>query len=92
MYYEDAELLRKAVERIKKRERPEEEVDPMETWCELDVMLLEEGKKKAVELHGVVHERVGIEDVTPAGDPPGILWDWEERIAWDPLVEVKETG
>jgi hypothetical protein len=26
-----------------------------------------------------VIERIGIEDVTPSGDPPGLIWDWSDE-------------
>lgn len=96
VYHEDKALLAKAIARLLKRvpglQRPEELVDPADTWRELDVPSFEEGKKKAVELNGVLYERVGITDATPAEDPPGILWDWEERIAWEPGVEGKKEA
>lgn len=26
----------------------------------------------------LIYERVGIHDVTPSEDPPGLIWDWED--------------
>lgn len=31
----------------------------------------------------IVMRRVNVEDVTPAGDPPGLIWDWESDFVED---------
>ncbi len=30
-----------------------------------------------------IYERYGLVDVTPYGDPPGLLWEWDERLIED---------
>ena len=32
---------------------------------------------------GVIHKRINVVDVTPEGDPPGLLWDWEDEYLED---------
>lgn len=33
-------------------------------------------------LSGVVYERFNFEDVSPSGDPRGLLWDYETRYVY----------
>jgi len=52
---------------------PETKIHDCESLAEASVLWRKIG--------GRVIERVCIEDVTPDGDPRGLLWEWEEREA-----------
>ncbi len=74
--WEDAE----AVAEIEARG---EEPDPVETSRRADFSDLARAKRFAAKKDGVVVERKNIRDATPDGDPPGILWDWDDETAWE---------
>ena len=81
--HEDVTLWRRELERVAKlypdAERPEELTDPAAYWRDRDFDRLEDAGAFAREIGGDVFERYGFEDVTPPGDPPGLLWEWHER-------------
>lgn len=82
--YEDQALFEKALARVNKEypgaEEPRDLIDPVDYWRDRDFDDLEAARVFAKENGSDVYERYGFEDVTPRGDPPGLLWVWEERL------------
>jgi hypothetical protein len=48
-----------------------------------------EGTLPAADVYDVRH-RVRIEDVTPRGDPPGLLWDFDDDYDWQKPEWLRE--
>lgn len=44
-----------------------------------DAATLRQAKQIARWRKGQVYQRVDLRDVTPPSDPPGLLWEWDER-------------
>lgn len=58
-------------------------IDPRDLRHEDDFGDLASARKRAAEKCGAIYERYNFRDVTPDEDPPGILWDWDERMLED---------
>jgi hypothetical protein len=58
-----------------------DDLEPGERYAERDFPTVDEAIAFArTSVPAWVYERTGLTDVTPVGDPPGLLWDWEERL------------
>lgn len=76
--YENAELLEKATERVRRQnpgmENPEEATDPVDYWVDRDFENLSAARRFARQHGSEVHERCHMEQ-----DSYG-LWDYGDRV------------